>query len=113
MTLGTACRPAVVRCQSRLGAMSPAMAVRWDDDCVIGLSTKSVGREVELAILRAAASGLDDPGVVLIAGEAGIGKSYLIAKFGQELQSVTGVRVVVGGCVQLGGDPILYAPLAE
>ena len=78
------------------------------------MSRQLVGRATELDTLLAAAAELADgiPSVVLVTGEVGIGKSSLVAAFAEE-QFDLGVRVLVGGCVQLAGDPIPYAPLAE
>ncbi|MBM7784931.1 ATP-binding protein [Tenggerimyces flavus] len=65
-----------------------------------------VGRTVELSQLteafhRAAADG---PGLVLVAGEAGIGKTRLVAEFAGRLDS--SVRVLRGSC----RDGVPYAP---
>jgi DNA-binding CsgD family transcriptional regulator/tetratricopeptide (TPR) repeat protein len=49
-----------------------------------------VGRDVELAALRAALN--DVPQTLVIAGEAGIGKSALVERFLSELQGVTALR---------------------
>ena len=73
-----------------------------------------VGREHELerlhAAYRSAAGGA--PGVLLVAGEAGIGKSRLVAELGRFVNA-SGGRAMVGGCLDLadGGLPLL--PLAE
>src|SRR6478609_4084987 len=58
-----------------------------------------VGRERELAVLRncLAASIAGRGGVVLISGEAGIGKTALAEAFGREA-SEAGVRVLTGYC---------------
>ncbi len=72
-----------------------------------------VGRARELASLRKAAADLKRaPAVVLVSGEAGIGKSALVEQFAREMRG-GGLRVLSGGCVELAGDPIPYAPLAE
>ncbi|WP_447034743.1 ATP-binding protein [Streptomyces sp. DSM 118878] len=72
-----------------------------------------VGRDEALATLagtmRTAAR--HGPAVVLIAGEAGIGKSRLLAEFARSLEKP--VRVVEGACtefVSLGGEGFAYAP---
>ena len=64
-----------------------------------------VGRDAELTILedRITAAGQGRGGVVLVAGPAGIGKSYLIA------EATRGAgRVVRGRCVADGGAPPLW-----
>ncbi len=72
-----------------------------------------VGRAEPLAALHAAAvDAHEDPVVAMVAGEAGIGKTCLIERFGRQRQA-HGARVLVGGCVELAGDPIPHAPLAE
>jgi hypothetical protein len=64
-----------------------------------------VGRDAELAALTAA---LDDavegvPGVVLLGGEAGVGKTRLVEEAAQRAQAA-GARVLTGSCVELGGE---------
>lgn len=72
-----------------------------------------VGRDEPLAALHAAAvDAHEDSLVAMVAGEAGIGKTVLIERFGRQRQAY-GARVLVGGCVELAGDPIPHAPLAE
>ncbi len=72
-----------------------------------------VGREPALDRLRMSAErGADEPTVALVCGEAGIGKTHLIDAFAAERRAA-GARVLVGGSVELSGDPIPYAPVAE
>jgi predicted ATPase len=73
-----------------------------------------VGRDAELAALTAA---LDDavegvPGVVLLGGEAGVGKTRLVEEAAQRAQAA-GARVLTGSCVELGGEGLPFAPLAD
>ncbi|MEU5868231.1 ATP-binding protein [Nonomuraea sp. NPDC047529] len=69
-----------------------------------------VGRGEELAALVAALDTAVEqgPAVALVAGEAGIGKSRLLAEFARSLGP--GARVVEGACAELGSDGLLYAP---
>ncbi|MCP2337243.1 helix-turn-helix transcriptional regulator [Actinomadura rupiterrae] len=64
-----------------------------------------VGRAAELAAL---AEAFADPGVtaVLVAGDAGLGKSRLVAEFAA--RHAAGARTVSGDCLELDGLP--YAP---
>ncbi|MFC5824226.1 helix-turn-helix transcriptional regulator [Nonomuraea insulae] len=70
-----------------------------------------VGRGEELSALAAALDMAVEqgPAVALVAGEAGIGKSRLLAEFARSLGP--GVRVVGGACAELGSDGLPYAPL--
>ncbi|GAB3434635.1 helix-turn-helix transcriptional regulator [Flindersiella endophytica] len=69
-----------------------------------------VGRAAELAELAAAyEDAAEAASVVLIGGEAGIGKSRLIAEFGTRVRD-RGPRIVEGGCLELGSDGLPYAP---
>jgi DNA-binding NarL/FixJ family response regulator len=62
------------------------------------------------ALERAVAdAGLGAPSVVLVAGEAGIGKSRLIG----ELDRNRDLTVLLGRCVPMGGEVIPLAPLAD
>jgi DNA-binding CsgD family transcriptional regulator len=73
-----------------------------------------VGRRYELgrleSALDAAASGR--PSLVLVAGEAGVGKSRLLAEFSARA-SGGGARTLVGGCLDLGEGGLPFAPFAE
>jgi ATP/maltotriose-dependent transcriptional regulator MalT len=70
-----------------------------------------VGRAGQLAVLDAAlAPGRPDgPSVVLIGGEAGVGKSRLVSEFTTRARA-SGARVLTGGCVELGTDGLPFAP---
>ncbi|MFB9469542.1 AAA family ATPase [Nonomuraea salmonea] len=69
-----------------------------------------VGRDEELSELAAALDTAIEqgPALTLVAGEAGIGKSRLLAEFARSL----GPRalVVEGACTELGSDSLPYAP---
>ncbi|NUS58404.1 MAG: AAA family ATPase, partial [Streptomycetaceae bacterium] len=69
-----------------------------------------VGRDEELSALSAAldTAVAHGPAVALVAGEAGIGKSRLLAEFARS--AGPGVRVVEGACAELGRDGLPYAP---
>jgi DNA-binding CsgD family transcriptional regulator len=72
-----------------------------------------VGRTEELAVLERAFERLPEagPAAVLVAGEAGVGKSRVVeeavARFATQ-----GAGVLSGSCVQLVGEAIAFAPLA-
>ena len=71
-----------------------------------------VGRIDELKTLEAArgraANG--EPAVVLVGGEAGIGKTRLVAELTAHC-AADGTRVLVGGCVPVGNGALPYAPI--
>jgi DNA-binding CsgD family transcriptional regulator/tetratricopeptide (TPR) repeat protein len=73
-----------------------------------------VGRDEELSwlhdALRRAAAGR--PGMVLLAGEAGVGKSRLVSRFADEAGRA-GTLVAVGGAAPLTGGALPYAPLLQ
>jgi signal transduction histidine kinase/tetratricopeptide (TPR) repeat protein len=62
-------------------------------------TSRLVGREKELRKLRSAltARGKGDGKLILIRGEAGVGKSRLLTEFGQDLET-RGGRVLLGRC---------------
>jgi DNA-binding CsgD family transcriptional regulator len=73
-----------------------------------------VGRTEELARLAAAgdrAAG-GTPTAVLIGGEAGVGKTRLVGEVVAGARAA-GATVLAGGCVELGGEGVPFAPLIE
>lgn len=70
------------------------------------------GREGELAVLAGAftAAAGGTPGIVLLGGEAGGGKSRLAAEFAARVSGQA--RLLTGGCVELSGPGLPYAPFA-
>ncbi|MEO5919445.1 MAG: AAA family ATPase, partial [Candidatus Limnocylindrales bacterium] len=73
-----------------------------------------VGRGIELARLRELLSEASSAGerAVVVAGEAGIGKSRLLKRF-SELAVADGARILHGRCHGTGNDGIPYAPFVE
>jgi ATP/maltotriose-dependent transcriptional regulator MalT len=73
-----------------------------------------VGRIAELerldAALGRAAGG--EPGTVLLGGEAGVGKSRLVAEFARRARA-SGSRVLGGWCIQVGEEALPYAPFSD
>ncbi len=66
-----------------------------------------IGRRAELAVLLAAESARDTH-LVLVDGDAGVGKTRLVNAF----TARTGATVLTGGCLQLEAD-IPFAPFVE
>jgi predicted ATPase len=77
-------------------------------------SQSFVGRAEELGLLAAALgrAGAGAPGIVLIAGEAGVGKTRLVDEFAAQA-AAEGARVLAGGCIELGEGALPYAPIVE
>jgi DNA-binding CsgD family transcriptional regulator/tetratricopeptide (TPR) repeat protein len=73
-----------------------------------------VGRVEELELLEAARGRAADadPAVVLVGGEAGVGKTRLIAELTSRCVT-EGTRVLSGGCVPVGDGALPYAPIVE
>jgi DNA-binding CsgD family transcriptional regulator len=76
-----------------------------------GASPVLVGRAAEMATLEAALEAVrqGEPGAVLIGGEAGMGKTRLIGEFMASARAA-GVRVLSGGCLELGADGLPFSP---
>ncbi|HEY5820520.1 MAG TPA: AAA family ATPase [Propionibacteriaceae bacterium] len=72
------------------------------------------GRDTELEALTEAAgvTGAPRPGMVLVSGDAGIGKSRLLAALAERADAA-GWHVATGHCIDLGGSPLPYLPFAE
>jgi predicted ATPase len=73
-----------------------------------------VGHLEELQTLEAAEGRAADgePAVVLVGGEAGVGKTRLVADLTFRC-AADGTRVLAGGCVPVGGDGLPFAPIME
>ncbi|MEU2158675.1 AAA family ATPase [Streptomyces sp. NPDC019396] len=80
-----------------------------------------VGRTAELAVLtgalaRATGGGASQgpcpqPQAVLVAGEAGVGKTRLIEEF-RDAARADGAVCAIGGCVEIGADGLPFAPFS-
>jgi DNA-binding CsgD family transcriptional regulator/tetratricopeptide (TPR) repeat protein len=73
-----------------------------------------IGRIEELQILEAARRRAvnGEPAVVLVGGEAGVGKTRLVAELAARC-AADGIRVLGGGCVPVGDGALPYAPIVE
>ena len=71
-----------------------------------------VGRDEELDVLGAAFAGRAERPLILLGGEAGVGKSRLVQELATRL-AVDGTVVAVGSCLELGADLLPYAPFVE
>src|SRR5829696_8667605 len=73
-----------------------------------------VGRVEELELLEAARGRAADadPAVVLVGGEAGVGKTRLVAELTAH-RATDGIRVLAGGCVPVGDGALPYAPVVQ
>lgn len=72
------------------------------------VSAVFAGRTAELAALRGAHAQAcaGEPAAVLVGGEAGAGKTRLVAEF------TRGLRTLTGGCLDLGAASLPYAPFS-
>ena len=79
----------------------------------ISVSPVFVGRSAEMAELSAALkrAGEGQPQALLIAGDAGVGKTRLLEEF-VCAATARGAVAAVGGCVEIGADGLPYAPIA-
>ena len=73
-----------------------------------------VGRVEELQTLEAGRKRAADadPAVLLVGGEAGIGKTRLVTECAGRC-AADGMRVLMGGCVPVGDGALPYAPIVE
>ena len=77
----------------------------------LSVSSPLVGRTVQMRLLAdaVAAAAAGRTGVVLLGGEAGVGKSRLVSELATDLPPDT--LVLTGQCIDLGGRGVPYAPL--
>jgi DNA-binding CsgD family transcriptional regulator/tetratricopeptide (TPR) repeat protein len=94
-------------------ASEPAGAILGDMTATL-TSPTFVGRTEELARLAAAGerAAAGTPTAVLIGGEAGVGKTRLVGEVVAAARD-NGATVLLGGCVELGGEGVPFAPLIE
>jgi DNA-binding NarL/FixJ family response regulator len=73
-----------------------------------------IGRVEELSRLAGILDRAEQarPQLVLVAGDAGVGKSRLLAEFADRAVG-RGARALVGGCVELGDIGVPYLPVVE
>jgi DNA-binding CsgD family transcriptional regulator/tetratricopeptide (TPR) repeat protein len=73
-----------------------------------------VGRDAEVAQLRAALerAAAGRPATVLVAGEAGVGKTRLVAELLGDAGEL-GAVALGGGCLDVGDGVLAYAPMVE
>ena len=76
-------------------------------------AVKLVGRDAEFALLEQSAEQADGGlfSIALVQGEAGIGKSRLVAEWAKTARG-RGRLVIIGRCVEVGGDALPHAPVA-
>ena len=86
---------------------NPAMAVRISSPVFIGRSDELA--RFHNAIDRARAGSAT---ALVVAGEAGVGKTRLLAAFSDAARR-DGVLVLSGGCIDLGDGGVPYAPIVE
>jgi DNA-binding CsgD family transcriptional regulator/tetratricopeptide (TPR) repeat protein len=92
------------------GTDLPAVAGMLEVVSTCRVSPVLVGRAEHLSALAdgLAAARRGDPAAILVGGEAGIGKSRLVSEFAR--QAGGDVRVLVGGCLELGASGLPFAP---
>lgn len=73
-----------------------------------------VARESERGALRAAIEGAvaGDPGLILVHGEAGIGKTSLVLEAAHAAQT-DGLHVLLGQCLRFGANVTSYVPFTQ
>src|SRR6266545_4479686 len=78
------------------------------------MSRGLIGRVVELGRLDATLGRVVQgrPQVVLLAGDAGVGKTRLLLAFAERARG-RGMRVLAGGCVELGDIGVAYLPVVD
>jgi DNA-binding CsgD family transcriptional regulator/tetratricopeptide (TPR) repeat protein len=73
-----------------------------------------VGRQHELELVRAALAGAVErgPAFVLVAGEAGVGKTRFVHELTTDAEAA-GARILQGGCLPLGGEGIPFGAVID
>jgi predicted ATPase len=73
-----------------------------------------VGRSVQFSALDSALAkaGRGSGSAIMVGGEAGIGKLRLVSEFADRSRAA-GVRVLLGGCLELGAAGLPFAPFTS
>ena len=102
--LTVAALPGLPGMPGRYGALDTDVSRR-------GTSPVMIGRAAEMAALEAALEAVrqGSPAALLIGGDAGVGKSRLIAEFTGSARA-SGARVMMGECLELGVDGLPFGP---
>jgi DNA-binding CsgD family transcriptional regulator len=79
------------------------------------VSPEFIGRRDEIASLTALMKRTEagEPGVALVGGEAGVGKSRLVNEVAAHAARHSGFLVLTGQCVELGAEGLPLAPLVD
>jgi tetratricopeptide (TPR) repeat protein/transcriptional regulator with XRE-family HTH domain len=96
--------------QDRAGLLATARRLASTGPATTPAPHPLIGRGRELALLEAHLAG-EEPPVLLLAGQPGIGKSRLLQEAARQAQ-MDGWQVLAGGCQRRGGQQP-YAPLLE
>ncbi len=101
--------------ESALSALSALSAMMGDVPLDLPTATPLIGRTAELDRLSALAgvdAGDPRPGIVVLSGDAGIGKTRLLADL-RTRAAEAGWRVAVGHCLDFGDAALPYLPFSE
>ncbi len=91
-----------------------ALRVTMKDVARVDFETPLVGRarEVRTLLDALARAGQGRPGAVLVAGDAGVGKTRLLTEVAGQA-SASGAIVLLGHCLDVGGVGLPYLPFTE
>jgi DNA-binding CsgD family transcriptional regulator len=91
-----------------------ALRVTMSDMARVDFETPLVGREREVSALTDAfdRAGRGQPGAVLVAGDAGVGKTRLLGELTSRAAAAN-ATVLVGHCLDVGGVGLPYLPFTE
>jgi tetratricopeptide (TPR) repeat protein len=97
---------------TRMAHLDRAYSVTVAEDVIAPRPLHLVGRRTELSSVSAFADRvvLGCPGLVLVAGEAGIGKTRFITAAVEQLSDF---RILTGHCLNLRAADVPFAPIAE
>src|SRR3954470_17820166 len=112
--------PAMVPARARPAYWATALFRRSSDPHIFAAiarisSPDFIGRQTESRVLDAALQRAAEGATpaVFVGGEAGIGKSRLIAEFCRRAAAAGGARVLSGGGVALGAGPLPFTAVVE